>query len=214
MVLTNAVYFKGKWIDTFDSARTAPAPFYLEDGSAIQLPTMHRSGDIEMNAAQSATVVRLPYSGAPTTSMVIILPEAGQSVDTIAKSLNAGMVSSWIDGLKPLKADLYLPKFHVGYSTDLVKTLQALGIKRAFAADADLSPTGLSNIFVSDVVHKATMDVDEQGTVAAAATAIVTKSMAIARPRIIRIDHPFICAIRSDETGALLFLGIIKHPDR
>jgi serpin B len=212
MVLTNAVYFKGTWTQQFDPALTKPAPFNVTESNAVTLPTMVRTGTISSYFDQDVTVIRLPYSGTPSRSMIIILPSSFVSINDITKSLSANMFDQWISELSPRDVTLYLPKYHIDYSQDLTNSLQALGIKDAFSQAADLSPTGISDSSVTGVFHKATMDVDEKGTVAAAATGIVMRALVRQVPRTVRIDRPFICAIRDDNTKAILFLGIIRKP--
>jgi serpin B len=213
MVLTNAVYFKGTWVDMFDSSLTQSAPFYLADGSTIQIPTMNRNATIASYFDQDVTVIELHYSGIPAASMVIVLPATGISINDIVKSLDTNTLDGWISQLIPRGVTLYLPKFHIDFTQDLTQSLQNLGIKTAFSRSADFTPTSIQDTSVTGVIHKATMDVDEQGTVAAAATGIIMKSLARPVPRVVRVDHPFFCAIRDDNTGELLFLGVVNHPD-
>ena len=202
-VLTNAVYFKGAWKDTFDPALTQPADFHLLDGTTVQMPTMHRNGAVQCSISPSMTVVSLPYAGTPATSMIIVLPPDGVSPQELVSSLDSDSLNSLLSQTSEKQVNLFLPKFHVEYADDLTDALQSMGIKRAFTHDAQLGGMGIPNNYVSGVIHKAVVDVDEQGTVAAA----------IMVPKTIRIDHPFLCAIRDDNTGALLFLGEINKPE-
>ena len=159
------------------------------------------------------TVVSLPYAGTPATSMIIVLPPDGVSPQELVSSLDSDSLNSLLSQTSEKQVNLFLPKFHVEYADDLTDALQSMGIKRAFTHDAQLGGMGIPNNYVSGVIHKAVVDVDEQGTVAAAATGVIMRSFAIMVPKTIRIDHPFLCAIRDDNTGALLFLGEINKPE-
>jgi len=212
MVLTNAAYFKGIWTDPFDPSLTQPAPFAEKDGTVTQIPTMSRTGIISVYSDPSITVLSLPYSGTPATSMIIILPTDGGSAVNIAESMTPDILNDWLSKLAPREIELFLPKFHIDSSLDLVSPLKDLGMKAAFTRAADFSPTGLVNTYVSDVIHKSTLDVDEEGTTASAATGVIMRALAMPRPLVVRIDHPFLCAIEENTSGALLFLGIVNHP--
>jgi serine protease inhibitor len=193
---------------------SAPAPFTLADGTSIQIPTMFQNGGVQASFQPGYTIVTLPYSGTPATSMIIILPTQDGSITDLLSRLNTilGGADGPVEDEPVDDVSLFLPKFHVDFSSDLVSSLETLGMHSAFTRSADFSGTGIPNLYVSDVIHKAVIDVDEHGTVAAAATGVIMKPLAIRVPRIVRVDHPFICAIREDQTGSLLFLGVINHP--
>jgi serine protease inhibitor len=215
-VLTDAVYFHGSWSHAFDPGDTQDGPFTLASGDTKQLPMMeqtHRFSSIETDSYQA---VALPY-GAGRISMVIVLPRTGKSLDSIASALTG---DSWQDlksSMVSNQVDITLPRFHVDYSTSLVDGLKSMGIADAFDRHAaDFQPMSDTPMYVSAVVHKTTLDVDEAGTTATAATGITMMpmmAMPVRRPPIvIRVDHPFICAIQDNQTGALLFIGLIRDP--
>jgi serine protease inhibitor len=212
MVLTNAVYFKADWTNSFDPRYTTPEPFTLSDGTVLQIPTMHQMEEIGVYQDSAVTAITLPYRGTPSISLVIVLPATGVSANQLLQSTDTTLLNRWIAGTNPTSVNLSLPKFHIDYSADMSDAVKSLGIKTAFTRDANFEPMGTGNSYVSDVVHKTTVDVDEQGTVAAAATGIVMHSLALRISEVIKIDHPFLCAIRDDSSGALLFLGTINHP--
>lgn len=113
--------------------------------------------------------------------------------------------------MKPTQMTLFLPKFQASYQATLNQPLIALGMGPAFSGGADFAPMGLHGSFISAVIHKATLDVDEEGTVAAASTAVITSRAARPMPTtVMRVDHPFFCAIRDNATGTLLFAGVIE----
>ncbi len=115
--------------------------------------------------------------------------------------------------MQPTQMTLYLPRFHAEFSKTLNEPLKQMGMASAFGSGADFTPMGLNDSYITKVVHKATLDVSEKGTVATAATAIMLGDSAMASPKVeMRVDHPFFCAIRDDATGAILFLGAIRDP--
>ncbi len=211
-VLTNAVYFKGAWSSPFDADATSPAPFTLATGEQIQLAAMHKIGDFPVYADDHFQAISLPY-GKRSVSMVIILPRAGTNANALLKTMTAESFDETVSKLISKQVRLQLPKFHIDFKSKLAEPLQSLGITDAFSRHADFSGMGAKPRYISDVIHKSMMDVDEQGTVAAAATGIVMRALAMPMPsEEVIVDHPFICAIRDSGTGALLFLGVINHP--
>ncbi len=209
-VLTNAVYFKGEWSSQFKPEETAPAPFTLGTGEQIQLAAMHNTYHYPVTSNNQFQAISLPY-GDGSVSMVIILPRAGVSTNDLLKTMNQESLEATLASQEVSMVDLQLPKFHVEYSAQLREPLQSLGIRDAFTQSAEFSGMG-SPRYISAVIHKTMMDVDEQGTVAAAATGIGMARLIEMAPEKFIVDHPFICAIRDNDTGALLFLGVINFP--
>ena len=215
-VLTDAVYFHGKWRSTFNKGATQEGPFTTASGSTPNLPMMEQTHLFPVLQNDQFQAVKLPY-GNGRISMFIVLPRSGQSVDSIAANLSAEQWDSWMSTMAIARVDLTLPRFHVDFSASLVSALKSLGITDAFERhDADFSGMSQTPMFVSDVEHKTTLDVDESGTTATAATAITmmpTMAMPVMGPPIvIRVDHPFLCAIVDNQTGAVLFVGLIRNP--
>jgi serpin B len=215
-VLTNAVYFHGKWATPFQPENTHDGPFHLEDKQTKTLPLMSQARQtysyFETAQFQAAS---LPY-GNGRASMVVVLPKDGVTLATVLTSLNADSWDATMTQFHPMPLAVTLPRFKVEYDASLGKPLASLGMASAFAPGADFAPMGLTHGVISDVVHKAVIEVSEQGTVAAAATGTMMRSLAMPvmrPPTVFRVDHPFFCVIRDTETGAVLFAGAIYDPE-
>ncbi|MFO7549713.1 MAG: serpin family protein [Acidimicrobiia bacterium] len=216
LVLTNAVYFLGSWMDPFDPAATVDEPFTPSDGSAVTVPFMHRGGELPYLAGDGFQAVRLPYWGG--ASMVLMLPE-GSPQDLLAM-LDVADLSAIDQAPRTPFADLALPRFEFESDLGLNDALRELGMATAFeppSGDAGADFTGITEVrelFVSDVLHKAFVSVDEAGTEAAAATAVVigVTSAPIGEPIELRFDRPFVFFIEHDATGAILFAGVVENP--
>ena len=216
-VLTDAVYFHGSWSNKFDPQATESAPFTGSAGTSIQLPMMHQTTDFAVMQNNIFQAVKLPY-GNGRISMVIVLPRAGVPLESLSYGLTSDEWRTWLSSMSEYPVDLTLPKFHIDYSTSLASGLKTMGIRDAFGPGAaDFEPMSDTAMYVSDVLHKTTLDVDETDTTATAATAIVMAQSCAApsppiAPIVIRVDHPFLCAIQDNTTGALLFVGYIRDP--
>ncbi len=212
MILLNAVYFKGLWKDKFDTAATRAHPFTLAGGSVVSRKLMYRHDDTQYQRGAKFAAVRLPYKG-DRIAMYVFLPDSGVPLADVAATIDFSKFNS-------VRMRLGLPKFHIEYQTTLNDPLKALGMGVAFDPQhADFSrmlPRSFlreTNVFISKVVQKTYVDVDEQGTEAAAATGVVMVQTTSAHqePEMI-VDRPFITAIRDDRTGLILFLGQINDP--
>jgi len=219
LVLANALYFKAKWMAPFDRNATSNQVFHLLDGSQVTVPMMEQVTHLSYAEGTGYQVVDLPYAGGQV-SMVILLPRAGQ-LDALEKGLAAGAITPTLQSLGTAKVDLTLPKFKYGSSFSLGQTLQGMGMRDAFspsAADFSGMDGHQHDLFISDVIHKALVAVDEDGTEAAAATAVAMSSALAAAPieKIVQFkaDHPFIYVIRDDPTGTILFLGRVEDPSK
>jgi serpin B len=222
LVITNAVYFKGKWVKQFDTNKTADAEFRTAPGKTMMVPMMQRTDEdaVFLYAENSdLQMLSLPYehSTGKQLSMVVLLPRA-DNLTGIEASLSADTLSAMLQSAGSQRVMVYLPKFTVktGY-TRMGDTLAAMGMPTAFSAGADFSGMdGRKDLFISDVIHQAFVDVNEEGTEAAAATAVVMRLAAApgnpAPVPVFRADHPFIFLIRDDETGTILFMGRIANP--
>jgi len=212
MYLINAIYFKSGWKEKFDPAKTAKRDFYLPDNSTVQ--TNFMDGKIGFNRFDNteAHVFELPYSNSKY-SMVIVMPANGQTVNQLAAGLDSAKWSSWMHNLAGGSAELKLPKFTFSYNVDLNSTLRALGMDIAFSDAADFRGINATQqLLITDVVHKAFIDVDESGTTAAAATSVEIGNGAPAQLPPTVIDHPFIFAIREMKSGLILFVGTVNNP--
>jgi len=212
LVLTNAIYFNAAWSMPFPEELTEDGPFHLLDGGEATVPMMKQVEPFGYTEGKGYQAVELPYDGREL-SMVIFVPEAGE-FEAFEDSMDADRVEGILKDLAPRQVALSMPKFEFESSFSLVDALAAMGMPDAFSGNADFSGmTGSRDLFISDVVHKAFISVDEAGTEAAAATAVIMAlSAAPVEPAKVTIDRPFIFAIRDLETGALLFVGRVVDP--
>ena len=210
LVLTNAIYFNAAWEYPFNQEMTADGQFYLLDGRQITVPMMRQTQFFSYAKGAGYQAIELPYDG-EELSMVILLPETGH-FEGFEEGLQAQQVSDVIGSLQPTHIALIMPRFEFESECSLKDTLAEMGMPVAFSPDeADFSGmTGRSELFITDVIHKAFVAVDEEGTEAAAATAVVVGITSM--PGELVIDHPFIFLIRDIETGAILFIGRVMNP--
>ena len=212
LVLTNAVYFNAAWMYPFDEDATRDGPFYLLDGGEIRVPMMTQTESLGYAEGDGYQALELPYDGGEL-SMVVLLPDSGSFAE-FEKSLDVGLVNGVIGDLVFQKVALTMPKFEFDSSFGLVDTLAGMGMPIAFSTAADFSGmTGNRELFIGDVVHKAFVSVDEAGTEAAAATAVIMELTAAPQPPLeVTVDRPFIFFIRDIETGTVLFAGRVMDP--
>ncbi len=214
LVLTNAIYFNAAWEYPFDEDMTADGPFYLLDGRQVIVPMMKQTESFSYTDGEGYQAVELRYDGGEL-SMVVFLPEAGK-FEVFEEGLQAQQVDAIINDLKNTRVTLTMPKFEFDSEFSLKDTLAGMGMEDAFSDDADFSGmTGNRELSISDVVHKAFVAVDEAGTEAAAATAVIMSLTAAPEPPVpveVTIDRPFIFLIRDIETGAILFIGRVMNP--
>jgi len=212
LVLTNAIYFNAAWKYPFDEKMTADGPFYLLDGGQVSVPMMKQTESFGYTEGTGYQAVELQYDGGEL-SMVILLPEAGK-FEAFEEGLQAQQVCDIISGLQPTEVALTMPQFEFDSEFSLKDTLAEMGMPIAFSGGADFSGmTGNPELFISDVVHKAFVAVDEAGTEAAAATAVEMALTSVPPPPVeVTIDRPFIFLIRDIDTGAILFVGRVLNP--
>jgi serpin B len=222
LVLVNAVYLKAPWLHEFDAGITKPQPFFVRGGKAEQVPTMRSKADYGYAKRDGFTALVLPYND-PDLQLLILLPDATNGLAALEKTLTPTLLA---DCARPKNTEviLQLPKFKLEPPTiPLTRELQALGMKSAFD-----QPPGSANfdrmasraqgrgLAISDVFHKTFLSLDEKGTEAAAATAVVMAPTAIAPPKPkpieVKVDRPFLFAIQHRPSGACLFLGRLTDP--
>ncbi len=212
LVLTNAVYFKGVWASQFKEASTRDETFHGAAGDA-QVRMMMQRGTFGYYEDEDLQVLEMPYEG-DRLSMLVVLPreELLGGLERVEGGLSTGLIESWLDGMREQKVDVRLPRFEMTWgSEDLSTDLIALGMHHAFR-DADFSGmTGERDLFISNVFHKAFIAVDEEGTEAAAATAVVMARTSVEMAPEFRADRPFLFMIRDKETGAILFMGRLAN---
>jgi len=217
LILTNAIYFKGIWKTQFDPVNTTNRTFGPTAGTSVEAPTMILEDTEDFfyyTENDEIQILELPYTG-EDISMIILLPK-NNDLSSIIDTIDNDMFSAWTESMVETNVDIYLPKFKVETSYNLNDYLMALGMNIPFSSSADFSGiTGAKDLFISDVVHKAFIDVNEEGTEAAAATAVV---MTIGMnghdsPRIVfDCNHPFMYLIQHKQTGTILFMGCISDP--
>ena len=215
VVLTNTIYFIASWVNEFDEMNTRDEPFTLLDGSTVQVPTMMTNDQYLYSARDGYQMIELPYNGYQV-SMFVILPEEG-SFEQFESLLTAEKFSEMRESLTSESVDLYMPKFHAESSFSVNDMLASLGMTDAFDPDsADFSGiSGSRDLFISNIIHKAIVDLDEEGTEAAAATAVImelTSAMPVEETIELRLDSPFIYAIVNPESGSILFMGRMLNP--
>lgn len=218
LVLVNAIYFKSGWEHRFLEAATRPRPFHLSPGGAVDVQTMQNTEDYayfdEPGAdGEGVSGVAIPYLGSEL-SMVVLVPRGPGGIAGLERRLTAEALARWSAALEVKNVHLFLPRFRAESSFDLAETLRALGLKRAldpkgadFGAMADTR-----ELFLGRVVHKTFVSVDEQGTEAAAATAMMAFGADGDEPVIFSVDRPFLFLIRDNKTGSVLFMGRITDP--
>lgn len=212
LVLTNAIYFNAAWQYPFSEDVTSDGTFHLLDGGEVTVSMMHQGETLGYTAGDGYQAVELKYDGAEL-AMVILLPDSGQ-FESFEMSLDTELLNEIIDSIELKHVELALPKWEYDSSFMLKETLQAMGMPVAFTDAADFSGmTGKRDLYIDEVVHKAFVSVDEAGTEAAAASAVIMKLTAMpADVATVTVDRPFIFLIRNIETGSILFFGRVVNP--
>jgi len=216
MVLTSAIYFKGQWQYKFNKALTKNEPFWTTVEKPTTVPMMHQPVHARYLANDAMQLVELPYKG-DRLSMVIVLPKAKDGLTKLESKLTHVDVNGWIAKAKEMDGDVAMPRFEFTTRYQLPDQLQAMGMKKAFGAGADFSGiTTAEPLYIADVIHKAFVKVDEEGSEAAAATAVIKdRAPSPVMDRFhFRADHPFVFLIRDKMTGTVLFLGRYSEPSK
>ncbi|MGE5262473.1 MAG: serpin family protein [Acidobacteriota bacterium] len=214
LVLTNAIYFNAAWADAFSPEQTRDGTFNLLDGGKVTVPMMNQTDFFSYAKGEGYQAVALAYDKREL-SMLIVMPAAGQW-NTFERSLDARRVEGIVKNMDSRRVVLSMPKFKVESSFQLAEALRGLGMRDAFELGlADFSGMdGTRNLFIGQVIHKSFVAVDEAGTEAAAATAIImpASAAAIEQPVVLTLDRPFAFMIRDNATGAILFVGRVMNP--
>jgi serine protease inhibitor len=212
MFLINAIYFKGSWQKQFDKSQTTNAPFFALDKTSSIVPLMHQSTELRIANTPSYSAVDLFY-GNSAFAMTVVLPNPSVDINALAESLTGDSWKSLEQSFTEHKSDLYLPRFQLTWKRELNPDLTALGMGVAFRDGADftpMSPRG-KELIITKVIQKTFVDVNEEGTEAAAATSVGIGLTSA--PPSIRVDRPFLFVIRERFSGTILFMGkIVKLP--
>ncbi len=218
LVLVNAIYFKGSWASRFDAARTEEADFHVAVDSTVKVPMMAQTRKYSYAEMDDGQVLKLPYEGGDL-SMLVVLPREKDGLAALEAGLSLERLAEWTSQLAEREVRVLLPKFKLTWgAAELNRNLMALGMTDAFddkRADFSGMDGRMGWLYIGLVLHKAFVEVNEEGTEAAAATAVVMKYRSISKPPPeFRADHPFLFLIQEEETGAILFLGRVADPSK
>ena len=214
LVLANAVYFKGQWENKFDKNQTHDAEFHLHGGktTSVQMMFMNDEFKAYRDMEHDCEILHMPYAG-KRFSMLIILPDEVEGVSKIIQNLSSQLLSEWVTSSVPQEMDVHLPRFKISDRMNLKEKLEKIGIRNIFSDQADLSGiTGEPNLYISSAMHKAFVEVNEEGTEAAAATGVGIALMSM--PAQFMVDRPFLFLIRHNSTGAVVFIGKVTDPTK
>ncbi len=219
LVITNAVYFKANWSIQFDAKNTYDQQFKLGFNTTTTAKMMHQTAYFNYSETDEIQILEMDYLG-NDLSMLVILPKDGHNIDNVGSTINMEKLNKWKSNIKYERVAVAFPKFKFEIKYFMKGTLSDMGMPSAFSmADADFSGmTGTRDLFISAVIHQAFVDVNEEGTEAAAATAVVMRTTTapgkIEQPKIFNADHPFIFIIQDKKTGNILFLGRVTDPSK
>lgn len=218
LVLTNAIYFKGAWQFAFDPQRTQPLPFTLPSGEQVQTPMMNRTARVAFAADETVQIVELPYQAAAGTtafSMVLLLPVAQDGLPALEDALSPEFLDAKLATLQETEVSVTVPKLTMQTTLQLPEFLRRLGMVAAFGGSADFSGMNdTGGLQISDVIHKTVVEVNETGSEASAATAVVmSRGLRMPKePSLFLADHPFLFLIRESQSGGILFMGRVLNP--
>ncbi len=215
MFLINAIYFKGSWTHPFDQKLTADKPFTRLDGSQKSVPMMAQTGEYRYLETDQFQAVSLPYGAGKRMSMYILLPKSGFSLTNFYPSLTANNWQQWVKQFRTRQGSIQIPRFKLEYNVELKNALSALGMAAAFdRSKSDFSGISSYKTWIDQVKHKTFVEVNEEGTEAAAVTSIGIRatSAMLDEPFRFVVDRPFFCAIRDNQSGTVLFMGAIVDP--
>lgn len=215
LVLVNALYFKGTWKDKFDKEKNTENDFQIDRKKFVKTVFMNRYIDSWYYSDRFSQIIEIPYSS-KNFSLMIILPKSYKKLKKIEKKLTYEYYNNYILNKEKKRINLSIPKFDIESEFDLKKTLSNLGIKEAFTNNANFSGiTNSENLYISNVVHKANIAIDEEGTEAAAATAVIMRKTAMLLENVdFIVNKPFIYILRNNETNCIYFMGKITNPTK
>jgi serpin B len=212
MVLTNAIYFKGNWNSQFSEKSTKTMPFNVTSTQSVMIPMMYQTEEFGYHADETIQVLEMGYKG-NRISMLVLLPLQKGGITNLEKNLNTRQLQQWTDQIQKQKVETWFPKFKLTSSFDLNDPLLALGMLDAFGKKANFSGMdGTRRLYLSAVVHKAFVEVNEEGTEATAATGgVISVTSAPVLPQF-KADHPFLFFIRDTVSKSILFIGRVVQP--
>ncbi len=213
LVLTNAIYFKGKWRHEFRKKATTNAPFTVSATERVDVPLMFQKESFNYGETGEFQLLEMPYKG-NDLSMLILLPKRVDGLRALEMELTPEKLEKWRSSMRTPDVETYLPQFKLTEEFQLNSVLAEMGMPSAFdPGKADFSGmNGQRDLFISAVIHKAFVDVNEEGTEAAAATAVGADPTSTPEPTVFRADHPFVFMIRENRTGSILFMGRVTNP--
>lgn len=215
MYLINAIYFKGAWTYQFDEAETLEAPFYGKNRTAQQVPLMHLYNLVPFAFNDDVSVIDLPY-GDSLYSMTLVLPQEAGTLDDIIAAMDNNTWDDWTRDMTLTALDIFVPRFKITYEQPLNEMLKAMGMEDAFN-ESSANFSGINPdlpLYISKVMHKALIEVNEEGTEAAAVTSVSVGVTSVGEdpvPTVFRADRPFLFVIREHHTGAMLFIGKVLN---
>jgi serpin B len=216
LVLTNAIYFKAEWQSKFIREDTRSHAFQVTARQNVNVPTMTQTAELNYLEGDTFQLLELPYAD-KELSMLVLLPKKANGLARLEKALTQEKLAEWQGKMRPANIVVYLPKFKITGSFELKTVLLAMGMERAFDMErADFSGmNGVSGpLFIQDVIHKTFVDVNEEGTEAAGATAVVMSDEAEVKGVPFRADHPFVFWVRDNRSGSVLFAGRVADPTK
>ncbi len=212
LVLANAIYFKGDWANSFKKSDTRELPFHVSPSQTVSTPLMFQKDEFGYYEDSDIQMLKLLYAG-ERLSMIVILPRKQENLDAIEHAITVNTLQHWIDGLHTIDVSVWLPKFTSTDEFNLGTALKELGMIDPFNAHADFSGMdGTSTLFISAVIHKAFVDINEKGTEAAAATGVEMALTSVSIATEFRADHPFLFFIYDNNTKSILFMGRLLNP--
>ena len=225
LVLTNAIYYHSDWSSQFEPTETQTGLFHVDAEEPMDVPMMNQRQSFRFAETPTAQILEMPYghfeedswgsalANGDYVSMVVLLPQARNGLPELEASLDADVLTQILDQqLSVADVQVSLPKFELTDELGLRDTLARMGMPTAFSDTADFSGISDEQLAISDVLHKAFVKVNEEGTEAAAATGVVVGTTSVIEPEIFRADHPFLFLIRDNSTGSILFMGRVTRP--
>jgi len=212
LVLTNAIYFKASWAKPFEPESTEKGIFHISEKESVEVDMMRQEGIFNYFEDERVQMLELPYEG-NEISMLILLPKKGLNLKDFEETLDFDVFKRWLNSLNAVSVDVRLPKFKIESRLSLKKTLMNMGMESAFTESADFSKMdGTRKLKIQNVIHKAFVSVDEKGTEAAAATAVIIGLKALRVPVLFEANRPFMFFIYDRKNDLILFVGKLVEP--